>query len=187
MSEEDSWLESSTVHSHIQQNINLINWSPTDVQIGHGWLRPPACDSLLSMMFGCFRGKTTFTHHSLCETGTNHPTATIEQPPPPPPPPRLPLPPPPPLSTSVCTDLSLQVHVCNAVEGKLVSVSAVLVDVGEGQTRQLLHRLVVTGHRGEFGRHQRGTLGVHGRQEGGQQQEHGGGLGGHDGSGSDRN
>lgn len=48
------------------------------------------------------------------------------------------------------TDLSVQVDICNTVQGKLVSVSPVLVDVGDGQTGQLPHRFVIAGYGREF-------------------------------------
>lgn len=41
-------------------------------------------------------------------------------------------------------------HVCNAVQGKLVSLLTVLIDVGHSETRQFLHDFVVTGHGGQF-------------------------------------
>lgn len=49
----------------------------------------------------------------------------------------------------------------NAVEGKLVAVGAILIDVSDSQTRQLLHRFVITGDGSEFNGRQIKTLAVH--------------------------
>lgn len=58
------------------------------------------------------------------------------------------------------TDLSVQVDICNTVQGKLVSVGPVLVDVGDGQTGQLPHRFVIAGYGREFDGRQGKTVGA---------------------------
>lgn len=55
----------------------------------------------------------------------------------------------------------MQVDIGNAVEGELVPVGAILVDVSHRQARQLPHRFVVTGHRSKFNRSQGKLLAVH--------------------------
>lgn len=82
-----------------------------------------------------------------------------------------------------CTDLSVEVHICHAIEGKLVAVGPILVDVGHSQPRQLPHRFIVTGHRSEFNGGQRKLLAapadaVTGQQEQRQQQRANSGHGG---------
>ena len=55
----------------------------------------------------------------------------------------------------------MQVDVGDAVEGKLVAFSAILIDVGGGQTRQLLHGFVIAGDRRKFDGHQHDIPTVH--------------------------
>lgn len=50
-----------------------------------------------------------------------------------------------PLSICLCTDLCMQVDICNAVEGKLKAIAAIFIDVSDSQARQLLHCFVITG------------------------------------------
>lgn len=52
-------------------------------------------------------------------------------------------------------------HICDTVQGKLVPIRAILVDVSHRQTRQLPHRFVVTGHGSEFNGSQRQLLAAH--------------------------
>lgn len=70
---------------------------------------------------------------------------------------------------SFCTDLGMQVDVCNAVESKLVAVGSILVDVSDSQTRQLPHCEVITGDGSQFNRQQCETLAVR-TQEGNRQE-----------------
>lgn len=58
------------------------------------------------------------------------------------------------------TDLGVQVDICNTVQGKLVSVGPVLVDVGDGQTGELPHRFVIAGYGREFDGRQGKTVGA---------------------------
>lgn len=58
------------------------------------------------------------------------------------------------------TDLSVQVDICNTVQGKFVSVGPVFVDVGDGQTRQLPHSFVIAGYGRQFDRRQGKTVGA---------------------------
>lgn len=69
------------------------------------------------------------------------------------------------------TDLSVEVHVCNAVQGELVPIRAILVDVSHSQTRQLPHRFVITGHGSKFNGSQRQILAAHADAITGQQEE----------------
>lgn len=69
------------------------------------------------------------------------------------------------------TDLSMEVDVRNTVEGKLVPIGAILVDVSHSQTRQLPHCFVVTGHGSEFNRSQRKLLAVHTNTVAGQHEQ----------------
>lgn len=61
--------------------------------------------------------------------------------------------------------------VCNAVEGKLVPIGPILVDVSHRQARQLGHRFVVTGHGGKLNRSQRKLLAVHAHTVTGQHEQ----------------
>lgn len=75
------------------------------------------------------------------------------------------------LCSCCCTDLRVQVDICNAVEGKLVAIGAILVDVSHCQARQLPHRFVVTGHGSKFNRSQRKLLAVHAHTVTGQHEQ----------------
>lgn len=75
------------------------------------------------------------------------------------------------LCSCCCTDLSVQVDICNAVEGKLVPIGAILVDVSHRQARQLPHCFVVTGHGSKFNGSQRKLLAVHAHTVTGQHEQ----------------
>lgn len=61
--------------------------------------------------------------------------------------------------------------ICNAVEGKLVPIGAILVDVSHRQARQLPHRFVVAGHGSKLKRSQRELLAVHAHAVTGQHEQ----------------
>lgn len=61
----------------------------------------------------------------------------------------------------LCTHLSVQVDICDAIQGKLVALGSILVDVSGGQAREFLHRFVITGDGSKLNGHQQIIFPMH--------------------------